>query len=186
MSDTPNAPREQTTPPAGPAPNVTPVMPPAPGAAYAHSGGYAQQPAHPSYTGHQGWGPRRTGAVAWAMGFLVFLPLPFVSVIVTAIVTVAVGLAQRKHGGIAAQNGSQAANWALSVALVDIVALGIGVTCGVISSTTGEDWLMWVFGVTLLLAIGLGIAHFVVTIVGIVKANRGETLRPYSITFFRP
>src|SRR5699024_2172922 len=49
--------------------------------------------------------PERTGTVAWALGFLAYFPIPVLGLILAGLVQLTVGLAQRKHGHLAAVNG---------------------------------------------------------------------------------
>ncbi|MFV0374255.1 DUF4870 domain-containing protein [Microbacterium sp.] len=183
MTDHPDVPPGPPTPPAP----ASPVPPPGvmaegrapdPGAPYAGAP-YAGAP----YPGAYASTPK-TGAVAWGMGFLAFIPVPFVNFLVAAITVVIVGLGQRKYGGVAAGNGVQAANWALTFFPLVVVGAVLNLTA-VINAAPGETGMSppGVLG-TLLLA-GAGIANLVFLIVGLVKANRGEIFRAPGIPFFR-
>src|SRR5690606_16990569 len=77
--------------------------------------------------------PPPHGTVAWAMGFLAYIPLPIVSMVIAGVTQLFVGLAQRKHGGLAAANGVRAANWGLtqlSWPVLMVIIMTIGITTG--------------------------------------------------------
>lgn len=183
MTSTPPADAANGTPPQAPALPPPPVAPGEPSSFAPPPQAYP-----PSSPAQQQWlaAPRRTGIIAWGLGLLILVPLVYVNVLAMAITVVAVGLAQRKHGGIAADNGCNAANWALSLFVVSIVVLGLGVILGLPGMTNGDPWQISAYPLSFLLFIGLGMAHLVIPIVGMVKAGQGTVFRPPSIRFFRP
>ncbi|PPH62067.1 hypothetical protein C5D25_08515, partial [Rathayibacter sp. AY1D7] len=65
-----------------------------------------------------------TGALSYALGFLAFIGIPFLSLIVGGIVMASVYPSARRKGGIAAENARNAANWGLTVILIGVVTLG--------------------------------------------------------------
>jgi len=102
-------------------------------------------------------------------------------------VQLCVGLAQRRHGGVAAQNGVRAANWGLTQ-LTWFVLLAMALAVQYIIDPDGEQGLTPVGYV----AIGLMIVYFVLcivslvyTIVGLVMARQGRVARCPSIPFIR-
>jgi uncharacterized Tic20 family protein len=132
----------------------------------------------------------RHGTVAWALGFLAYIPIPIVGMLVAGITQLIVGLAQRKHGGLAAVNGVRAANWGLMqlcwpVLMVIIVVIGVA---------TGEptDTGVVFAPVMNVLAIVMACLFFVIAlleavyaIVGTVQASRGREVRLPVIPFLR-
>ena len=133
----------------------------------------------------------RNGTIAWALGFLAYLPIPVVGLLVAAITQVIVGLRQRRHGGLAAVNGIRAANWGLTqlcwpVLMAIIIVLGVltgtpsasgGVTFTPVMNTLAFTMLGLFFLVALLQA--------VYAIVGTVMASKGRRVPLPVIPFLR-
>lgn len=116
------------------------------------------------------------GTVAWAIGFLAYLPIPFFGNVISAVVQLLVGLAQRKHGILAAANGTRAANWALSqlIVLAVLFALAVG---SIVLEDGGDVAQQW--SAVSIMAMGLGyvafgVALLVYAIVGTVQASGGR------------
>ena len=94
----------------------------------------------------------------------------------------AVGLAQRKKGGLAAQNGVNAANWALILIATPVLFFAtmiIGLLTGEPTDTgvrmnSGIGVALPVIGIMYVL---LMVGHLVVTVLGIVKGLRGQVFR---------
>lgn len=138
------------------------------------------------------YAPQRNGTVAWALGFLTYIPIPLVGFIVTAIVELCVGLAQRKHGGLAARNGVRAANWGLTkltVLVIGIAALVAITSVGMSPSEPGAiatprqqvgDVLAVVWAICL---VAFGIVVTVHTILGTVRATKGRDVGLVLIPF---
>lgn len=126
----------------------------------------------------------RTGAIAWGLGFLVFVPFPIVGLLATVITVVVVGLGQRKHGGVAAANGVNAANWALTFFLLMCVGAAVNLVA-LITAETGSRGIPPLGVLGSLVMVAAAIANLVILIVGAVKANRGEVYRGLGIPFFR-
>ena len=134
----------------------------------------------------------RNGTVAWALGFLAYVPIPFVNVLVAGLAQLVVGLRQRRHGGLAAENGVRAANWGLtqlSWPVLMAVALTIAALTGEPSATgDGVRFIPVMTGIvfTLLgLYFVLGLLQLVYAIVGTVQANKGARVRLPVIPFLR-
>lgn len=118
-----------------------------------------------------------SGTVAWAMGFLAYIPIPFVGSIITGFVMMLVGNAQRAKGETARLNGRNAANWGFTYLVATVVLVGAAVL--VLSTSAGADGrvtgapsaiaftllAVWIFP--------LQILHLVLTIMGTIKASRG-------------
>ena len=105
------------SPSAGPGPE--PAGPPAPDGTAPRDSAAPQGPAAPwgsaaPMSAAAPPGPPRNGTIAWALGFLAYIPVPFLGLVVAGITQLVVGLGQRKHGGLAAVNGVRAANWGLT------------------------------------------------------------------------
>lgn len=136
--------------------------------------------------------PERRGTVAWAVGFLAYVPIPFLGLIIAGVTQLIVGLAQRKHGGLAADNGLRAANWGLTqlcwpVLMVLTMVLGLltgspspsgdGVTFHPVMNSLAFTMI----GLFLLVAV----LEAVYAIVGTVLASRGRRVRLPVIPFLR-
>lgn len=137
-------------------------------------------PASASAYPPEGWTPAvspSSGTVAWAMGFLAFLPIPFFGSIVTGIVMALVGSAQRSKGETARRNGVRAANWGLTYLLLTVVLIG-GAFVTVLIATGGQEGQVpagasaLIFALIGLWAFPLQLAHLIITITGTVRASR--------------
>lgn len=64
-----------------------------------------------------------TGTLAWALGFLSFIPIPFFNLVIAGITQTIVGMRLRKKGGVADENGRRAANWGLTLLTWFVLAL---------------------------------------------------------------
>lgn len=136
--------------------------------------------------------PAPRGTVAWALGFLAYFPIPFVNVLVAGIAQLVVGLRQRRHGGLAAQNGVRAANWGL-MQLCWPVLMGLSLTLaaltgepspkgdGVRFTPVMEGIVFTMLGLYLL----LGLTQLVYAIIGTVQASRGRRVGLPVIPFLR-
>lgn len=130
------------------------------------------------------------GTVAWAMGFLAFIPIPFLGSIITGIVMMLVGNGQKDKGEIARLNGRNAANWGLTYLLLTVVLIGGSVLVGVISSGGGGPTPDWAPPIALTLigiwAFPVQIAHLIVTIMGTIRASRAVVFSaPVAVPFLR-
>jgi uncharacterized Tic20 family protein len=138
--------------------------------------------------------PQRNGTLPWALGFLVYVPIPVLAHIVTSIVQLCVGLAQRKYGGLAARNGVRAANWGLTklvLLLAWIVAMILVDTLldwpaqdryRSTADSTAHDGVLALLGFALF---AFGILVLVYTIVGTVRAAKGRDVGLVLIPFIR-
>ena len=89
------------SPSAGPGPE--PAGPPAPDGTAPRDSAAPQGPAAPwgsaaPMSAAAPPGPPRNGTIAWALGFLAYIPVPFLGLVVAGITQLVVGLGQRKHG----------------------------------------------------------------------------------------
>lgn len=136
--------------------------------------------------------PEPRGTIAWALGFLAYVPIPFVNVLVAGLAQLVVGLRQRRHGGLAAENGVRAANWglmqlcwpvlmALSVALAALTGEPSPTGDGVRFTPVMEGIVFTMLGLYFL----LGLVQLIYAIVGTVQASRGGRVGLPVIPFLR-
>jgi uncharacterized Tic20 family protein len=124
-----------------------------------------------------------TGTANYAFGFLAYIPIPVVSLLVAAIVMIAMRPSAIRKGGVAAENGRRAANWGLTILTVYVIIAIAEIILGI--SFAGSHG-FFPIGSPVLLYFALGIAHLVVTIAGTVTANRGKVFdNRIAIPYFR-
>lgn len=135
--------------------------------------------------------PARHGTIAWALGFLAYIPVPFLGLIVAGIVQLVVGLRQRRYGGLAAVNGVRAANWGLTQ-LCWPVLMALAMTLGFMTgspSPSGGVYFTPVAETLLFTVIGLyflvAVMEAVYAIVGTVMASKGKRVPLPAIPFVR-
>lgn len=140
----------------------------------------------PSAAGSQPYPPSApSGALAWGLGLLVLVCVPFVSSIAAGIAMAIAGRGLRGRGEPGASNGRHAANWGLTylVATVVLVSLHFGLLFALTREHPVEDFFPLGIPITLWLLISL--LHVVLSIVGLVRAGSGKILSPPAIPFFR-
>lgn len=119
-------------------------------------------------------------ALAWGLGLLGLLLLPFVNLVISGIVMVAVGLHQSRAGGLARVNGRRAADWGLTVLVIAIPCTVVWVVALTIRASGFFPWdlavIVWLL---------LGVVNLVVAVVGLVQAAGGRAVRVPAIRFFR-
>ena len=74
-----------------------------------------------------------TGTGAWTSGFVAYIPIPLLNSVIAGIVMMVIGLGQRKKGGVAAQNGANAANWGVLQIVIPVIffaTMTIGLLAG--------------------------------------------------------
>jgi len=143
---------------------------------YGAPGAYGYPPPKPS-----------TGTLSWALGFLIFISIPFLSGIVSGVVMASVYRSVSRKGEIARQNARSAANWALTYLTVSIALLLVHII--VLVAFAGDDGMTGFFplGIPITLYFAVSILHVVLVIVGTVKASSGKVLRvPFAIPYIRP
>lgn len=127
-----------------------------------------------------------TGAASYALGFLAFIGIPFLSILVAGIVMAAMYPSAKSRGGLAAENARRAANWGITAALVAAATL---VTHFVLLFTmTGTPLAdgFYPLGIPITIFGATFVVHLVVIICGLVKANRRELFsNPLAIPFIR-
>jgi uncharacterized Tic20 family protein len=132
-------------------------------------------PAPPPPSGPHGYAPPpkpATGALPWALGFLLYIPIPVVSAIITGVVMAAVYGSQRRLGPVAAGNARNAANWGLTLILGTVVSFGSTAILAALLHDTVRGF--FPIGTPILLYLALCVAHLVVIIVGLARASRGQ------------
>lgn len=138
----------------------------------------------PSTPGYAAPARPATGAISWGLGFLLYIPIPVVSAIVTGVVMASVYGSQRRLGPVAEGNARNAANWGLTLTLGTVVSFGLTAILAVLLGGTVRGF--FPIGTPILLYVALCIAHLVVIIVGLTRASRGEVFRnPIAIPFIR-
>ena len=134
--------------------------------------------------------PEPRGTIAWALGFLAYVPIPFVNVLVAGITQLVVGLRQRRHGGLAAENGVRAANWGLTQ-LCWPVLMALSLALGVLTGESTGDGVLFhpameaVVVTVVILYFVLGLMQLIYAIVGTVQASRGARVGLPVIPFLR-
>lgn len=120
------------------------------------------------------------GALPWGLALLGLVFLPFVNLLVSGIVMVAVGLAQRKHGGLAEVNGRRAANWGLTVLVLIVPSIALWLTALIIEAQGFFPW-----GISVIVWVVLGIVNLAAAITGLVQAMSGRAVTFPVIPFLR-
>ncbi|MFX4272076.1 DUF4870 domain-containing protein [Propionibacteriaceae bacterium Y1685] len=134
--------------------------------------------------------PQRTGRVAWVVGFLTYIPIPFVHLVVAAVTMLVVGLLQRKHGGIAARNGTRAANFGLTLLLVPLI-IGAAMAIGIATGTPTSDGVRmqpWADGMmfgAITIYLVMSLVSGIYAIAGTVWSGKGEEARLPAVPFIR-
>lgn len=133
----------------------------------------------------------------WAWGAIAYFPIPFFNVLISGLVQWRMGLAEIKHGGLAAANGRRAANWGLTqltwfvffvVAVVGFWALALSGVLGPVGpdgSVRPPAWvsalMMGVVSTYLLISL----LQFIYLIVGILHSSKGREVKLPVIPFVK-
>lgn len=118
--------------------------------------------------------------VAWGLGLLGLIFLPFVNLLVSGIVMTVVGLHQSRAGGLARVNGRRAADWGLTVLVIIVPCIALWVTALTIRA---EGFFPW--GISVIVWGLLGVLNLVFSIIGLAQAAGGRRVRVPAIRFFR-
>ncbi|MDQ1129571.1 hypothetical protein [Microbacterium sp. SORGH_AS_0888] len=144
-------------------------------------GGGAPLPG-PPVAGAPGYPPAvPTGRVAWALGFLAYIPVPAVGVVIAAFAMLLAYRSQQRRGPLAAENARNAANWALTL-------LGVFVLCGLwvlVWALAGATHGFFPIGAAVIVYFLLALTHAVVTIVGTVVSGSRVFRCPIAVPFLR-
>ena len=177
-------------------PPASPAQPPAPAGVqpfpYGQPDPYGQPP-HPAYgQPGPGYGPPAyapkpsNGTVPWALGFIIFVPIPFLSALASGIAMAITYGAVSRHGGVARENARSALNWGLTFALVSTMLL---FTHFILLAALTRDAPIrdfYPFGTVITLYAVSLLAHVVIVIVGTVRASQGKVTNiPVAIPFVR-
>jgi uncharacterized Tic20 family protein len=125
------------------------------------------------------------GLMSYGLGFLGWIPIPFVGLIIGGVAMFAARASVSRRGPIAAQNARAAANWGLTiiVAIVALVVLQI-LLASIAAATDARGFLPT--GLPILLILLVGPVHLVVLILGLVNASKGRVFKnPIAIPFLR-
>lgn len=120
------------------------------------------------------------------MGFLLFIPIPFLSVLVSGIVMASVYGSVSRRGPVARENARAAANWGITFALVStsLLILHFILLFALTRGAGVSDF--YPLGIPITLYGLVVLAHIVLVIVGTVRASGGKVTRvPFSIPFIR-
>ncbi|MEO6533534.1 MAG: hypothetical protein ABIO06_08155 [Pseudolysinimonas sp.] len=129
-------------------------------------------------------GPAPTGRTSWALGFLAWIPVPFLGMIVAAVAMVAVyPSVKRKQVPAAAENARRAANWGLTLLTV-LVACGIYVLVLALAFPETHQG-FFPIGLAVIVFAALSVVHAVVTIAGTVIAGKRVFRNRLAIPYLR-
>ncbi len=138
--------------------------------------------------GRAGYGALEAGRTSYFLALLAWLPIPFFGVLIAGVAMAAAYPSQRRRSALAAENARRAANWGLTYALGVVLSIAATILTMLLVIPPGEpadpDTTPWPL-VFLLPIIGLGIAHLVITIVGLRRTSRLEAFNPPGVPFFR-
>lgn len=127
------------------------------------------------------------GALAWGLGLLVLLCFPFASSAIAGIAMIIAGLAQRSAGGVAAENGKNAANWGATYLLITLVSVIVFFTF--LFGIPDDDPVKQGFfpgGIPLVVLGVVTLIHLVVSVMGLAKGSSGQVFRvPGALPLFR-
>lgn len=123
--------------------------------------------------------------ISWGLGFLAYIPIPILNVIIAGIAMVLPYRTQRHLGPVAEGNARNAANWGLTLILVVVVGWLLAMLLGFLSNDIDPlaPIAIALFMITLF---GSGIVHLVLIIRGLIVAGRNQVARvPFAIPFIR-
>lgn len=149
-----------------------------------------QQPPYPPNS-HQAPYPlypsrQEDGAWSWGIGLLALICIPGLGALGAGIAMAVIGRMQLRKGGIASQNGRNAANWGLTYALATLLLAGLH-TFTLWYFTRGEpvkDFLP--LGSWVVIWVLLTLFHLGYCLYAAIKAGKGAVVKsPPSIRFFR-
>ncbi|TYL45510.1 DUF4870 domain-containing protein [Nocardioides sp. BGMRC 2183] len=128
-----------------------------------------------------------TGALSWGLGFGVLVVcLPFVGSLITGALMGIVGNVQSKQGGLAAENGRNAANWGLTYVTLTVVLVGTHFgLLALLTADGGEIEGFFPFGLIICTWAAVTVAHLVFTIMGMTRAGRQQVFKAPAIPFLR-
>lgn len=139
------------------------------------------QPTPPDYSTYTP--PPATGRFSWALGFLAYIPIPYVSLLIAAIAMWATYPGRSRHpSALVRDNARNAANWAITVLLVFVLCIVYTIVMAIPEENRTGGFLPIGGGIIAFLA--LSVVHLIVTIAGtVIGATR--VVRGPGIPFLR-
>jgi hypothetical protein len=133
---------------------------------------------YPAYTP-----PPPTGRFSWALGFLAYIPIPYLSLVVAGIVMWATYPSRSRHpSALVRDNARHAANWGITILIIFLLCIAYVIATSVSAENRAAGFLPIGWGVIAFFA--LGIVHLIVTIAGtVIGATR--VFRGPGIPFLR-
>jgi uncharacterized Tic20 family protein len=116
-----------------------------------------------------------TGALPYGLGFLSYIPIPYLSLVIAGIVMASVYPSQKRKGELAAENARNAANWGLS--LIAYMVLNFLFFIILLVTRDVDATGFFPVGIPILIFLAIGVAHLVVMIMGLVAANKRTVFR---------
>ncbi|RUR01792.1 DUF4870 domain-containing protein [Labedella endophytica] len=145
-------------------------------------------PTPPPTVPHEVPPPGYKGTGAWALGFLAYVPIPFIAQIMTGLIMAGVYPTHKKRGAIAHANARHAANWGLTYSTLTVVLILLAIGFAALITNGGSTTASGSVTALPLIPLGLwmlvSLVHVIVTIIGTVQASRGAVFRfPLAIRF---
>ncbi|MDF2559753.1 MAG: hypothetical protein K0R99_1199 [Microbacterium sp.] len=127
------------------------------------------------------------GLLPWALGFLVFIPFPFIGGLASGIAMAVSGGSARRAGGPAAENARSASNWGLTYLMVSTVLLVMHFVLLITLASQGNASTgFFPLGIPITLYFAVSLLHVVLVIIGTVRVSSGGVMRvPFAIPFLR-
>jgi uncharacterized Tic20 family protein len=133
---------------------------------------------YPAYTP-----PPPTGRFSWALGFLAYIPIPYLSLVIAAIVMWATYPSRSRHpSALVRDNARNAANWAITMLIIFVLC--VTYIFVMMASPENRAGGFFPIGWGVIGFLGLGIAHLIVTIAGTVIGGT-RVFRGPGIPFLR-
>ncbi|TYL45509.1 hypothetical protein FXB39_17890 [Nocardioides sp. BGMRC 2183] len=127
---------------------------------------------------------RPTGALSWACGLGVFLCIPIIAMVAVGLLMAMVGRYQRRHGGTAAENGRNAANWGLTMVVVSVPLLVVHFAAITLLDGTAAAEGFFPIGIAIVVLAAVAVVHVVVCVMGVLRAGDRRAFRPPAFPFY--
>lgn len=126
------------------------------------------------------------GLLPWVLGFLIFVPFPFVGGLASGIAMAVSGGSSRRAGGPARENARSALNWGLTYLLVSTLLLVLHIVL-LFTLTRGSGASgFFPIGIPITVYFAISVLHVVLVIIGTVRVSSGKVMRvPFAIPFLR-
>jgi len=127
-----------------------------------------------------------TGRYGWALGFLAWIPIPFVGLLIAAVaMSFARRTPRRKGSALCTENTRGATNWGLTVLAVALVCVAYFIAILLGFPDVAQRG-FFPLGAVVIVYFVLVVVHSVLTIAGTVVAGRGKVFNPrIAIPFVR-